>query len=442
MDEKKPSINDPEKIDLKSEDIENLPKKDKEMLKIDVYQSRLIPKLLYDGPSKLGLHWIYGPLIFCSLLISGCVLISYLEGTFFINYWFETTYEFSDYVLTTGEWKTGGFFQDTYFIIGFYVMLLMLISFKTFYDNLSLVFIKLCKNDIIDESKYSFKDFLNLTNEAESFIIGKDWGKKYNYLFHNKSGIGNIGYRIIQILCISMTLILIFNPLIMPSYESLQMWNRADHMFGFIYSSVILFIIWGYLVPIALWNFIATVISVRKIVTKLEKANALKLRPIAPDGAAGLRPLGELTLSMIYTVGIPMIIVVQILFVATLNNITIPLVIIYFILIFIIFFLPLGTAHNVMKKAKEDELEYLSVEFNRVYEHFKNEDKIVNESQREIERHNTVQYMEDLSSLYRQVEKMAVWPFDVNIMTKFIITIIIPFAAVAVQILLVWLGLL
>jgi hypothetical protein len=406
--------------DLKSEDIDCLGEKEINMLKIDVYKSRLIPKLLYDGIRKWGLHWIFGPIIFVFILLMGYLFISYYENTMY---------------LVNGV----GFLQDTILFVGGVALLLMLIMFKIFYDKVSQIYYNLCKNDIIDESKYTFNKFLLLTNEAELFISGKDRRKEYKYLFPKKTSAGTFGFTIIFILWGFVSILLILNPILFKDgYQSLEMWNHINHPLGFLYGSAVVILIWGYLVPIGMWHFIATVICTRKIITELETNDALKLRALAPDGAAGLRPLGELTLSMIYTVVIPMIIVVPYLLIGEFTIFILMFIAAYFVIIFIIFFLPLGTAHNVMRDAKKDELQYLSIEFNRVYEHFRKNNQIENESQREKERLTSVQYMENLGSLYRHVENMAVWPFDVGIMTKFVITILIPFCAIGVQVLIEW----
>ena len=142
-------------------------------------------------------------------------------------------------------------------------------------------------------------------------------------------------------------------------------------------------------------------------------------------------------MSMIYIIVVPMIAVVSSFFFVDVGFRFYMIIPAYVSVVIIIFFLPLGTAHEVMAKAKEREFQMLSGEFNRAYDQFKKETETSKDSA-EVTPEMTMaaDYMDKIGSLYNHVEKMAVWPFDMNIVTKFLITIILPFIVIGVQVIL------
>ena len=106
----------------------------------------------------------------------------------------------------------------------------------------------------------------------------------------------------------------------------------------------------------------------------------------------------------------------------------------YLLFAIIVFFLPLSSAHDVMAKEKKEELKRLSREFNKIYANYREyvEDSSSNNSEN---KRQTIEYMENITALYKHVEDMAVWPFDISIFTRFFITIGLPFVLIGIQIL-------
>ena len=399
--------------DLKSEDFDVLDAESVEQLKIDVYRTNLGLKYIFDGfkerKKEYAGQWLVGPSIFTLILVSGFFLVTFIEGTWHLE---------------------NGVFQDIEkFIVIYLSLFLMLIFLRIFYKKLNIAFYDLCKNDIIDESKFSFNKFKALTHESEKLISGNDRKYRYKHIINNKHGIGFKGLRGLQIIAI---IIIVYDSIKFIYFNEFpdDAWMTDAHLGIFYYSRIEYLLIFAYLLPTVLWHFTATIYCMRKIITELSCADAFKLRPIAPDGVAGLKPLGELSLGMIYFIAAPMIIIIPYLL-TEFDSFHIDgglLLISYFFLATMIFFFPLGTTHSIMREAKEKELHKLSIEFNKAYEKYSNFNSESTEVTKDMEL--TVEYMERIGSLHNHVSKMAVWPFDMSIVLKFILTIAIPFLVV------------
>jgi hypothetical protein len=314
-------------------------------------------------------------------------------------------------------------------------MFIILLLFKSFFDQLSTIFIKICTNDIIDESKYSLEKFKLLVKECEIFIVGKDRKYKYELLYKNKSRIAFYAKSSIFVIFFLFWFFTILIGYYYPNPLDNAYWQYQYHattIWGNIPFGLLITV---YLVSIALWSLIGTVICVRRVISELSINDAIKLRPLSPDRAAGLKPIGTLTLNMIYIIAAPMVALMVYVFYSIKYDFTLPflqilLVIFYFILVILIFFLPLGTAHDIMVRAKENELKILCEEFNQAYEIYKKETKSKTMSTETLK---AMEVMQSTGVLYDHVERMAVWPFDISIIIKFIVTIFAPFLFIALQ---------
>ena len=86
------------------------------------------------------------------------------------------------------------------------------------------------------------------------------------------------------------------------------------------------------------------------------------------------------------------------------------------------FFLPLGTAHSSMKKAKEDELLGIAQQFTRLYHELD-----LSKTQASPEEFNKkLANLENVKKLYEVVNAFPVWPFDVKSLSRFMTIIATP----------------
>jgi len=87
----------------------------------------------------------------------------------------------------------------------------------------------------------------------------------------------------------------------------------------------------------------------------------------------------------------------------------------YIPLVIVAFFYPLSGAHEATKKSKAQELETLSLRFNQIYDKLLIDVK--NENFTRIP--TDMDILNKLDVFYFKAEKMPVWPFDTETITKF-----------------------
>jgi len=138
------------------------------------------------------------------------------------------------------------------------------------------------------------------------------------------------------------------------------------------------------------------------------------IRPLSPDRAGGLAPLGEVTLYLFYMsisffpnlfttsliLGYPFI-----------HKILYPF---YFMFTFYLFYFPLSAPHKSMKIARHSELTKISDKYNTIYNKFIHNNEVRNNLNKTV-----LDELKDVSDLYNQTRKMPVWPFDFEIFVKF-----------------------
>ena len=99
-------------------------------------------------------------------------------------------------------------------------------------------------------------------------------------------------------------------------------------------------------------------------------------------------------------------------------------------LLFVTFFLPLGSVHTAMKRAKENELESIS-------EHFREVNTKVKEDLRDKNYGDDlvadVESLEKLDFMYEKVNSMPVWPFNVRNIGRLISATMIPIIIFVMQ---------
>ena len=77
-------------------------------------------------------------------------------------------------------------------------------------------------------------------------------------------------------------------------------WNSSAHMLVFGIWLIVLVITIGTVLPQTIGKYLVVIAGQIKLTKKLEKNNHIKVQPIAPDKAGGLKSLGELSLSFTY----------------------------------------------------------------------------------------------------------------------------------------------
>jgi hypothetical protein len=94
----------------------------------------------------------------------------------------------------------------------------------------------------------------------------------------------------------------------------------------------------------------------------------------------------------------------------------------YVILAPLVFFLPLGTAHVSMRRAKDRHLLLLAERFDAEYRQAADQIDEAGTLKSNVEK------MEQLRKLYKITEEFPVWPFDVTNLRRFLTVITAPLA--------------
>ncbi|MBZ0180292.1 MAG: hypothetical protein K8F36_13445 [Melioribacteraceae bacterium] len=231
-----------------------------------------------------------------------------------------------------------------------------------------------------------------------------------------------IAFVLIQILI--FIFFMIFSFILRFNIEPDGNWNFSQSFYPFSFYSNQLkdFILWVVITPPVIYLVIMFVSTVIKINKKIDSDNRFNINPLAPDRVGGLRELGQLTLIFFY------ITIVQFLhFFATslihdfplFHYILYPL---YFLFTIIIFFAPIYSVRKAMQIGKEKELKRINDAFLKVRQ------KIDYELDE-----NASQRLLEFKRLYKEAEKMPVWPFDIETFSKFGSVFLIPIIVFIVQ---------
>lgn len=178
-----------------------------------------------------------------------------------------------------------------------------------------------------------------------------------------------------------------------------------------------------------LWYLLSTGLTVFPAIHRYAKAGRLIVIPIAPDAKGGMSPIGDFAFSLAMIASSGVVLVVTWIITFGLD----PAIQIglgfYLVLLVAVFFFPLLSVHKAMKIAKERELERWARRFQDEYSNLADYDEGVDGDATSQLRQPTREKMECLSridQLYRRVEAMPVWPFNVATLTKFISVIVAP----------------
>ena len=132
-----------------------------------------------------------------------------------------------------------------------------------------------------------------------------------------------------------------------------DVWRFSTHPINFFIFTVYQIVMGGYIIPALFWRILAIIYSMRKFCKDLSERKALRIIPLSPDKAGGLKPLGDLALTFHFILVLPLIHIVISVYCwgITIGSIVGLLGSTPFVIT--VFFLPLSGAHNAMKKAKD-----------------------------------------------------------------------------------------
>lgn len=189
----------------------------------------------------------------------------------------------------------------------------------------------------------------------------------------------------------------------------------------------------AYVIGVAVWRTGGAVWAIREYCKRFIVPE--KIVALSPDKTGGLKILGDLALKLDIGVAIPSVVVLAYMSEGPvlasifpgpapppsgpfLNIFGICLTTIYTIFLAGVFFLPLSPAHNAMLEGKNNALQEINVMFRTIY-------SMIKERYFHTEQFKSGPLLADLHELYfiyEQTKKMAVWPLNFGLVSKFFLT--------------------
>ncbi len=163
----------------------------------------------------------------------------------------------------------------------------------------------------------------------------------------------------------------------------------------------------------------------------------IRVRPLHPDGAGGLSPLGNLALSLSYLISV---IGISLVLSAITRNLKINQsfgflfqpdivagLIAYAILSPVVFFAPLAVAHHYMEDAKKRFLLKIDEKFGLLFTEIQTS---LNSDSDNLILHK--KRFKKIKALHAMVKSFPVWPFNVENVTRFVTTYLLPILLVLI----------
>ncbi len=207
---------------------------------------------------------------------------------------------------------------------------------------------------------------------------------------------------------------------------ALPAWHNANY-FPALVRAILLNVPTAYAFWLLLFRYMINVRIFSLILAKVV------LHPLHPDKAGGLRPLGQYALNTTY----PIVLAGTIMaFAEYWQYIKGGFATSYFyhsalmlllILTPIIFFAPLRSAHDSMKRAKDGLLTDISIQFNRDLSLAHSE---LSSSSNSLE--DNIKKIEQLQKLHKLATAFPVWPYDTETIRRFVVTMFSPVIVIGI----------
>ncbi|NIM92218.1 MAG: hypothetical protein GTO18_00675 [Anaerolineales bacterium] len=172
-----------------------------------------------------------------------------------------------------------------------------------------------------------------------------------------------------------------------------------------------------------LFNIATTVYFLRRIF----RGHSINISPWHPDRCGGLKGISNYSMTLGYAIAVIGLTLsvqaIQEIRSGTFGSsyLTWLVLAMYILLSPMIFFLPLGTAHDAMRRAKKTHLLAISKQFDN---HYKRITDTLSNDNGEIA--SRVKRIEALQTLYKITDDFTIWPFDVDNLRRFMTITLAP----------------
>lgn len=149
----------------------------------------------------------------------------------------------------------------------------------------------------------------------------------------------------------------------------------------------------------------------------------IAVQPMHPDGAAGLRPVGRLSIAVNYFLALILMFFTLMLVFDPFSReqpLYVVLCAVFYLLAPVLMVLSLSRANKTMTAKKEAEIARLQLTFKHYYS------ELSKGSRTEIYSIKNADGIASVYRLYEIVDRMPVWPFDIRNTARFVTSILIP----------------
>lgn len=207
-----------------------------------------------------------------------------------------------------------------------------------------------------------------------------------------------------------------------------DVYDSINYFWGYVAQRIFFYIWWGYILPVFIYHLFVVVITLSKLFHLVIKTNSLILQPMCPDRAGGLGQLGRMALNFNITILLTMPIPIALYYTHGYNTPLTCGVIVQFLLLPIVFFLPLLQVHRAMRIKKESLLSNIYRNYRYICDVLMQ--KVVKYDKKSAYNYSIVKeaYEEEskLRAFYKSLGNIPTWPFDMRTIMQFTSTILLP----------------
>lgn len=207
-----------------------------------------------------------------------------------------------------------------------------------------------------------------------------------------------------------------------------DVYDSKNYIGGYVAQRFFFYIWWALVFPILIYQLFVIIIVLNKLFSLVIETDSLDLQPMHPDNAGGLGRLGGMAWNFNIAILLTMAITASLYYTHGYNTPLISGIILQFLLLPVVFFLPLWRVHKAMKIKRKLLLLDISKHYKRVSDILVQ--KIAKSGKQSAENYDTVkeEYEEEskLRLLYRSLETIPTWPFDTRTIIKFTMTFFLP----------------
>lgn len=190
--------------------------------------------------------------------------------------------------------------------------------------------------------------------------------------------------------------------------------------------------IWWIIYPESVFLIIATLAGLIQLSLRLSRNDVIVLAPVSRDERGGLIAITRFCLHFVWVLFFPLLFIFSYII---MNGFRAELwwgLMFYTSLLFVAFFLPLVVIHKSMMKSRDRELLEIENLFKKYYAKYQEMLKSNYSDKQLNDISATLLRMKDMFDLTRS---LPVWPYNLNLLTRFISIIVVPVLAFIIRML-------